>query len=57
MDANEEMDSSTEEMTDLIWDCGIVDTHLFQDPYSEVETYARGREKIDYMLVRQIIQL
>ena len=56
MDANEAIDSRTDEMNELIYECGLVDTHLIKDPYEEVETYARGKEKIDFVLVTPRVQ-
>ena len=56
MDANEAINSRTDEMNELIYECGLVDTHLIKDPYEEVETYARGKEKIDFVLVAPSVQ-
>ena len=56
IDANESIDSRTEEMNQFIHECGLVDTHLIKDPYDEVETYARGKEKIDFVLVTPRVQ-
>jgi ribonuclease HI len=56
MDANESIDARTNEMNDLIQGCGLVDSHLLADIYAEVETYARGKGKIDYVLVTPRIQ-
>ena len=56
IDANEGADSRTEEMSELIHECGLVDTHLIRDPYNEIETYARGKEKIDYIFTSTRIQ-
>ena len=57
MDANECAEKRSEEMNSLIQECGLVDYCLLVDPYSEVETYARGRGKIDYTLVTPKIQM
>lgn len=35
MDANEGADSRTKEMTELIYECGLIDTHIIKDPYNE----------------------
>ena len=40
MDANKAIDSRTDEMNEIIYECGLDDTHLIKDPYKEVETYA-----------------
>ena len=44
MDANESLENRSDEMSALIQECGLVDSHLLDDPYSEVETYSRQRE-------------
>lgn len=51
MDANESAEARTDEMNELIESCGLVDSLLIADLYFEVETYARGKGKIDYVLV------
>lgn len=56
MAANEGADSRTEELNELIHECGLIDTHLIKDSYNEVDTYARGREKIDFVLMTPRIQ-
>ena len=56
IDANESIDSRTEEMNQFIHECGLVDTHLIKDPYDEVETYVRGKDKIDFALVTPRVQ-
>ena len=43
MDANESLENRSDEMSALIQECGLVDSHLLDDPYSKVETYSRGR--------------
>lgn len=43
-------------MTNLIQECGLVNTHLLQDSYSKIEIYARGKENIDYVFTTQRIQ-
>lgn len=50
IDANESAESRTEEMLTMVHECGLVDTHLINDPFSNIETYARGKGKIDYIL-------
>ena len=57
MDANEGADSRTEEMSEMIHECGLLDTHLIKDPYTEAETYAQGKEKLDFVFVTLRIQL
>ena len=57
MDANECAAKRSEEMSALVQGCGLVDSHLLADLYSEVETYARGKGKIDYILVTPRVQL
>lgn len=55
MDTNDSGEKGSEEMNAL--ECGLVDSHLLADLYSEVETYERGNGKIDYILVTPRIQL
>lgn len=57
IDANESAEKRSEEMSALIQGCGLVDGHLLSDLYSEVENYARGNGKIDYILVSPRIQI
>ena len=57
MDANECAAKRSEEMSALVQGCGLVDSHLLADHYSEVDTYARGKGKIDYILVTPRVQL
>ena len=57
MDANECAAKRSEEMSALVQGCGLVDSHLLTDLHSEVETYARGKGKIDYILVTPRVQL
>lgn len=45
IDANEGAESRTEELTELIHKCVLRGTYLINDPYSEVETFALGKEK------------
>ena len=56
IDANEGADNRTEVMSELIHECGLVDTHLIRDQYTEIETYARGKEKTDYISTTTRIQ-
>lgn len=54
MDANVSPENRT--MNNMIMECGLTDPHFMVDPYSETETYARGKAKIDYILTTTRIQ-
>ena len=45
MDANESLENRSDEMSALIQECGLVDSHLLDDPYSKVEMYSRAEGK------------
>lgn len=47
--ANESYEKRTKEMNTLINECNLVDPHLAANPFSSVETHARGSGKIDYI--------
>jgi hypothetical protein len=51
IDANESVENRTEEMNRLIYECELIDPHLMSQPFAEIETYARGKTKIDFMFV------
>jgi hypothetical protein len=57
MGANKSAEKRSEEMSALIQECGLVDCHLLSDLYTEVETYARGNAKIDFIRVTPRTQL
>lgn len=48
--ANVGPENRTEEMTKLIHGCGLIYTHLL-NPYYEIEAYAKGGEKIEFVLM------
>lgn len=50
----ESSENRTDEMSALMQECGLVDSHLIADLYSETETYARG--KIDDIFTTRRIQ-
>lgn len=56
LDANERAECRTEEMTEITQECRLVDTHLIADLYSDVETYARGKGKINFILMTPTVQ-
>lgn len=56
MDAKESPENRTNEVNTLIMECGLVDPHLMSDPYSDTETYAKGKAKINYILTTQRIR-
>lgn len=56
IDANEGAESRTDEMTEFIYEYGLTDTYLLKDPYQDMKTYARGKEKIDFILLTLRIQ-
>jgi hypothetical protein len=49
IDANESSEKRTEEMNEMIQECHLIDPHLMADPFGNVETYARGSKKIDFI--------
>lgn len=56
MDANKSLENRTDEMSTLIQECRLVNSHLLADLYSETEMYARGKGNIDYILMTPRIQ-
>ena len=48
IDANEGIENRTDEMLELINANKLIDLHAREDPMSEIETYIRGRQRIDY---------
>ena len=55
LDANEGMENRTDEMIEIINEGELIDVHARSDPFNEVETYARGKQRIDYILVTERI--
>lgn len=56
MDANESAECRTDEMLVLTQECGMVDTYLIANLYTEVKTYAEGKAKIDFIPMGPIVQ-
>lgn len=54
--AVEGINNATDEMPDLLQECGLVDTHLLSDANTQLETYVRGKGKKDYCLVTKRVQ-
>jgi hypothetical protein len=48
IDANEGIENRTDEMLELINANKLIDLHAKEDPMTEIETYIRGRQRIDY---------
>ena len=48
IDANEGIENRTDEMLEMINANKLIDLHAREDPMSEIETYIRGRQRIDY---------
>jgi GTP-binding protein EngB required for normal cell division len=53
LDANEEVKNRTDEMIETINECEMIDVHAKSDPLNEVETYVRGKQRIDYMMATE----
>lgn len=53
LDANEGMENRTDEMIEMMNECEIIDVQSY--PFNEVDTYARGKQRIDYMLAMEIM--
>lgn len=53
IDANEDPENRTDERTVMINKCKLIDMHAKSNPLNEVETYIRGKQRIDYMLATE----